>query len=628
VQSSAGTARRNVALVSMPWQALDAPSLQIGLLAAVLADAGIECTQHSFHFGLQEFVARNWRSPGPAFTPDDYREIADRWAELAVGDWAFTVASVRKPSAEKDRAFAELLTSRGMSPQLLQKLAQLRQHAPEFLARCADEILATSPAAVGFTLTFTQSLASVALAHELVRRDPKLRIVVGGASCAGPMGRGLLRAFPWLHVAVQGEGESVAAPLFDALRRGNEPPKLPGIVTREGGSTNAEGGERVAMDAIPTPRFDEYFERVERSGLAGAIVARLPFETSRGCRWGERAHCTFCGLNALDMRYRSKRPERAIEELRTLSARHRVLDFVAVDNILDQNYYDTLLPALRASGLDLRIFYELKSNLTRAQVRALRDAGVRTIQPGLESLSTPILKLMKKGVTALQNLRVLRWCREDEIDVVWNLIFGFPGEPADEYARMARLVPSLAHLAAPRMGPLVLDRFSPYHDRPAEHGIEVLGPRSYYRMQYDAPDEVLAELAYSFEHRTDGPDPRTYVEPLREAIAAWRRDESRNRGALTYRRGPDFVAITDRRTTVQAARYVLEPFESAVFEAISDAASTEAVRASVAKRLGRTAPEADVRRALGEFVDARLAVEESGRFLSLVLPSNARPKPE
>ena len=45
-------------------------------------------------------------------------------------------------------------------------------------------------------------------------------------------------------------------------------------------------------------------------------------------------------------------------------------------------------------------------------MRLLRDAGVTTIQPGIESFSDRVLKLMKKGVTGLQNIQLLKWCKE------------------------------------------------------------------------------------------------------------------------------------------------------------------------------------------------------------------------
>ena len=39
----------------------------------------------------------------------------------------------------------------------------------------------------------------------------------------------------------------------------------------------------------------------------------------------------------------------------------------------------------------------------------MATAGVRAIQPGIESLSTRILKLMRKGATRLINVRLLKW---------------------------------------------------------------------------------------------------------------------------------------------------------------------------------------------------------------------------
>jgi ribosomal peptide maturation radical SAM protein 1 len=177
------------------------------------------------------------------------------------------------------------------------------------------------------------------------------------------------------------------------------------------------------MDEVPVPRFDEYFRRLEKSPLATTILPQIPFETSRGCWWGMKAHCTFCGLNGLDMKFRSKSPARVVDELSAQAARHAVLDFTAVDNILDMKYFATLLPDLAARKLDFGFFYETKSNLKEAQVVALEAAGVRAIQPGIESLSTPTLALMRKGVTAIQNIRLLKWCAMHGVRVVWNLLY-------------------------------------------------------------------------------------------------------------------------------------------------------------------------------------------------------------
>ena len=112
---------------------------------------------------------------------------------------------------------------------------------------------------------------------------------------------------------------------------------------------------------------------------------------------------------------------------------------MAVDNILDMRYFRDVLPQLRERQLGLTLFYETKANLTKEQVKLLRDAGVLAIQPGVESLSTHVLQLMRKGVTALQNIQLLKWCRQYGVTVAWNLLYGFPGETAADYAAIGQI---------------------------------------------------------------------------------------------------------------------------------------------------------------------------------------------
>jgi radical SAM superfamily enzyme YgiQ (UPF0313 family) len=61
-------------------------------------------------------------------------------------------------------------------------------------------------------------------------------------------------------------------------------------------------------------------------------------------------------------------------------------------------YFRELLPLLAVADLDLSSFHEVKANLTRDQIRMLSEAGVNSIQPGIESFSTDLLRLMRKGV--------------------------------------------------------------------------------------------------------------------------------------------------------------------------------------------------------------------------------------
>ena len=107
------------------------------------------------------------------------------------------------------------------------------------------------------------------------------------------------------------------------------------------------------------------------------------------------------------------------------------------------------MPELASRSLGVSLFYEVRPNLGKEQLRRLRDAGVRHIQPGIESFSDPVLRLVRKGTSALQNIQLLKWCKELGIEPIWNLLWGFPGEPPEEYARGWRSS-FLSSLTSPR----------------------------------------------------------------------------------------------------------------------------------------------------------------------------------
>jgi ribosomal peptide maturation radical SAM protein 1 len=619
-------ANESISLVCMPWHLLGSPSIQLGTLQALLERAGITCRSHSLYLEFLNFLRRSG-SQRTRLDIDDYGAVCSQWMNVGAGDWVFAIPAIRAVSRERDGRFKALCSEAGMPDALLGKLERLRELAPVFLERCADEILAADPGVVGFTCVYSQTLASAALAHTLKARAPHLKIVFGGASCEGPMGPALLRAFPDVDVVVRGEAEPVLCELVECLLEKTPIPHKPGFCLREDGrcvEVPMDEGPRVAMDEVPMPVFDEYFERLARTDLAREILPQLPFETARGCWWGMKSHCTFCGLNGMEMSFRSKSPERVLDELSSLARRHAVLDFTCVDNIIDMKYFDSLLPRLAERGDDYSLFFETKSNLKQRHVVALRDAGVRAIQPGIESLSTPILKLMKKGVTALQNIRLLKWCARHEIRVIWNLIYGFPGESPEEYARMAELAPLLVHLEPPSLSALMTYRFSPYFSRPAEHGIRLDGPLPCYQLLYDVEPDALADLAHVFEFtHADGRDPEAYTAPLRAAIEGWHRDRSRNAGALSYRRGPGFMVIVDSRTTTpEPARYTLGEEDALVYLACDAGATLDGIARALCDSPAAALSQARLRATLDDFLDARLVYEEAGRYLSLAVPNS------
>jgi ribosomal peptide maturation radical SAM protein 1 len=619
--------RPDVLLVSMPWEVLKFPSIQLGILERVLEGAGIGTEVRSLKLAFMEHcvTATSGRPDDERIGVADYERVACEHFEAGLGDWIFAVPPFRRNTPEADEAYLAYLRGKGISKPDLDKALAMRALVPAFLERCTEEILAARPRIVGFTSVFSQNVPSLVLARMLRERDPSLRVVFGGANCDGPMGVALHRAFPWVDVVVRGEAERVLPDVVRDLLAGGPIRPQPGLCYRDGERSivvEQSGGPSVAMDDVPIPNYDEYFERLPQASFAPEILPEvwLPFQSARGCWWGAKSHCTFCGLNGTSMAFRSKSPDRIVEELVAQATRYGRLDFLAVDEIIDLRYLRELLPRLRATGHDFRLFYETKSNLRRDQVRTLRETGVDRIQPGIESLSTPILELMRKGVTGLQNVRLLKWCAEYGVHPAWNVLYGLPGEPAEEYARMADVMASLTHFEPPQLVRLGIDRFSPYHERPREFGLELAGPLPYYRHIYELDDATLAQLAYAFDYRyLDGRDPETYVEPVRAAVERWQASRAAGFRSLRYRRGPGFLVIRDRRPNLDPADYSFGEDEARIYLACDDGATATAAWEAVRVHGSAELTVEDVQEFLDELVASRLVYQENGRYLSLAL---------
>jgi hypothetical protein len=147
---------------------------------------------------------------------------------------------------------------------------------------------------------------------------------------------------------------------------------------------------------------------------------------------------------------------------------------------------------------DLSIFYEQKANLPRERLVALKNAGIDTIQPGIEALSSDLLRQMRKGVSARQNLALLRDARGLNISLVWNLLWGFPGDRLDSYRETLALLPLLHHLQPPSgFWPVLIDRFSPYFYDAKNFGISNIRPLPGY-FDINPAGTAVDHIAYHF----------------------------------------------------------------------------------------------------------------------------------
>ena len=285
----------------------------------------------------------------------------------------------------------------------------------------------------------------------------------------------------------------------------------------------------VDLEKLPHPDFSDFFAQLPLTNFGDQISPALQMETSRGCWWGAKQHCTFCGLNAEGMAYRAKSGPRALEEMEAQIKRYGIRQIQVVDNILDMQSLQvgSTLPRRTTDG---GFLLRDQSKSLQGAGQELADSGIRWIQPGIESLSDATLKLMAKGVTELQNIQLLKWCMEYGVSVDWNFLYGFPGERDEELEQVAIHAETLHHLEPPVAAIVLnLDRFSPYFKAPEQYGLNPVYPAKPYRYVYPFAEDSLMRLAYFYDSDFFmGKGDSAAFKTLKGVVARWGKAYSRS----------------------------------------------------------------------------------------------------
>jgi ribosomal peptide maturation radical SAM protein 1 len=561
----------------------------------------------------------------------DYDYVANRAPTRSLaGDWVFAQAlfgARAAADAAYTAAFRERFFGYATNELALATLARARAQVNSFIDACLHGIDWNSWDVVGFTSSFTQHVASLALSRLIKAAHPHISIVFGGANCEDQMGLALHRNFPFVDFVCSGEADISFPSLVRALSEGADPHGIPGVISRHNGEsyTSTLVPDRVHdLDELPYPAFDDYFEQWATHFPNARRPTGILMESSRGCWWGQKHHCTFCGLNGMAMTYRSKSSDRVLKEILDLSSRYDSQHVEMVDNILDMAYFTNILPELAARNLGLGLFYETKANLKKDQLRLMRAAGITAIQPGIESFSTAVLRLMRKGTSAVQNIQLLKWCAEIGIEVHWNLLYGFPSECLEDYEAMAPVLDSITHLEPPRgFTQIRLDRFSPNFVSAGELGLSNVRPDRSYGLIYDLPQDQLFDMAYYFEHDyTDGRDPHQYVRSSERAVRQWMAHH--NSHGLVYVDHGERLAVWDFRRAARRSLTILDTLGRLVYLHCDEHRSRNNIEEMVASS---GYPGGDLNALLAQFVADKHMVLIDDRYLSLAVPLRTdRPK--
>jgi ribosomal peptide maturation radical SAM protein 1 len=620
--------RLSALLISMPWAPFDEPSLGLGILCSKLESAGIHCQVQHFNlrllrhlkpssyvgiaseYGLNDFLFTRGLD-GSTLTPVQ-EQILEQWAQLSAERDKGEYKPPSNPTEFKDYA-----------------LKIRNEVVPEFLDECLASVLESDATMIGFTCMYDQTIPSLALARMIKDRASERMVVFGGYAMEGPVGRKLIECFPCVDVVAYGEGENKIQTLVEASVDRTLLRRIPRIEYRNADGSRC-GNELdpgwIDLNESPLPNYRDYFLDVDRLASADQVIITpdtLPVESSRGCWWGRRSHCSFCGIDDKDLEYRAKTAEGVVAMLDTMSARYGITRFRFSDYILPRQYFRSVFPLLaQSSPPKYELHWEIKSNNRLVDIELMARAGVKDIQPGIESLSSTALRKMGKGVTAIQNLFTIKMLMQHGIHVHYNILYGFPDDEAQDYLAICKTIPLVYHLAPPHTYEAIsVTRFSPIQKQYEQSG--GLRASSHYNLVFSQEflcrtGFKLEDYCYIFERPFANDETcQTLYGMMTYQIVKWSRAWENRIVELSFEHVDDEIVFRDSRQHIKPALTRLGGAARSVYMALSGEITAFK---DLAQRMSTQLTEARVEEELGRLRSLGFVYEENGRYFGLAFP--------
>src|SRR5262245_3583910 len=185
-----------VRFVVVPFIPAQQPALGVSSLRAVLERAGIGGDVRYLNLAYGERLGWKLYNYLTDMVPTAFLAGDMVFGRALWGDRAADLASyevrvvqwIRQAAAGGEAGFQAMLAEWERHAEVVRAAFE---DAPRIVSGWADEVLVERPRVLGFTSTFQQSAAALALAQEVRRRVSReeVAIIFGGANCEGDMGR-------------------------------------------------------------------------------------------------------------------------------------------------------------------------------------------------------------------------------------------------------------------------------------------------------------------------------------------------------------------------------------------------------------------------------------------------------
>lgn len=238
------------------------------------------------------------------------------------------------------------------------------------------------------------------------------------------------------------------------------------------------------------------------------------------------------------------------DEVLHLARTHESLQFTFTDNTLPLGESDRFFSEIVETGLDLQFFAELRTKVEPGRLQLYRRGGLKTIQVGIEALSTSLLQKMAKGTTVMEIIAMMKLCSEHRIRLEGNIIVLFPTSTEAEIAETLTNLDYLFPFPPLQEARFFLGYGAPILARAKEFSIRSLVPHAKYRRLF--PKKLLRSMTLLVsDYRGDRRHQQRLWQPVIEKLQTWReyhrQREKEQSSLLSYQDGKTFLIVRQER---------------------------------------------------------------------------------
>mgnify|MGYP001191856443 CR=1 FL=1 len=310
-------------------------------------------------------------------------------------------------------------------PKPLRRKVRLLDFFPDQdVATVTRTILDGKPEMVAFPVYVWNRVQVVAIARELSRQAPSVRLVAGGPEAGGDPHK-LAATAPW-SALVLGEGEESFARLVEELSANDDPtPEIPGVLF-PGFSTalTSQLQPPLELDKLPSPWLSGLLAPTPEGGVV--------WEVSRGCAFG----CDYCyeAAGHQGVRSHSHQRLRAELELFTQIGVSQVWVLDATFNYPPQRGVD-LLELLLETAPQLHYHLEAKADFIDPQTASLLSRLSCSVQLGLQSTDSKVLSAIHRHLDLDILSEKIHLLEAQGVIYGFDLIFGLPQDSYSGFIR-------------------------------------------------------------------------------------------------------------------------------------------------------------------------------------------------